>query len=477
MLAAPSTPLARSGWLTCAAFLAGLGALAYIWMSWCAFPGPTWNELRLAPAFALRHGVPLYPPVAGGPLSTWIYGPMGAIINLPATFAGSAENALKIAGLINLLTLVLPLAWICHRATGVSARGRAVPPLALALLILALPSGSLVFQVADHTAIALGLLSTWLLAQRPAPGTGRTALAAALCVLSICSKQTSLFLAVAHVIGLLAFRERAAALRYAVFLAAFGLLALAAAGFYFGFGNLWLNLVEIPARLPWGDIGEKISRRWVPLLAYTVLPPVCALWLLRPSRPTGDPAAERLLRLGFIAFLTLLPVCLLGFCKIGGDTNTLHGWYFLLPPLALVSLSRPLPNSAAWLAPLLAAIALCAVRSFDLQKLPVRPATARIRSAEMLAHAEPGTRWFPHDPVVTYYSDHRLYHAEDGIATRNLAGLGLREKDFRAHLPPRLAAIVCAAEQPQPFALQLLPDFNVRSAEGDWIVFTRPPAP
>ena len=477
MPAAPSPPLARHGWLACAALLAGLGALAYAWMSWCAFPGPTWNELRLAPAFALRHGVPLYPPAAGGPLSTWIYGPVGAIINLPATFAGSAENALEVAGLVNLLTLVLPLAWICSRAAGLRARGRAVPPLTLALLILALPAGSLVFQVADHAAMALGLLSTWLLAQRPAPSARRLALAAALCALAIWSKQTSLFLALAHVIALLAFRERAAALRYAAFVALFGLLALAAAGFYFGFANLWLNLVEIPARLPWGDVGEKISRRWAPLLAYVALPPLAALWLLRRSPPSGDPVAERFLRFGFVAFLTLLPVCALGFCKIGGDTNTLHGWYFLLPPLALVALARPLPPPAAWLAPLLAAVALVGLRTLEFQKLPVLPATARLRSAEQLARAAPGTCWFPHDPVVTFYSDHRLYHVEDGVATRSLAGLGVREKDFRAHLPPRLAAIVCAAEQPEPFSLQLLNDFNVRTAERHWIVFTRPAAP
>jgi len=95
------------------AWIAAVAALAYLWLGWCAFPASNWNELRLAPTFALVHGVAVYPPADGGPLSTWIYGPVGLLVNLPATLASSATAAVQLAGLINLLTLILPLSVVC----------------------------------------------------------------------------------------------------------------------------------------------------------------------------------------------------------------------------------------------------------------------------------------------------------------------------------------------------------------------------
>src|SRR3954464_13817244 len=93
------------------------GALLCLWRAWCEFPIYSWNEVRLAPAFALRYGINPYPPIDGGPLSTWIYGPVGILINLPATYATTVANALHVASLINFLVVCLPLAIIFLAST------------------------------------------------------------------------------------------------------------------------------------------------------------------------------------------------------------------------------------------------------------------------------------------------------------------------------------------------------------------------
>ena len=112
---------------------ATLGALGCLWGAWCEFPSWAWNDVRLAPAFALRHGINPYPLLGEGPLFTWIYGPTGIFVNLPATFASTAQAAVQTACAINLLTVLGPPAIVFFGSEELRARGLAVPALALAL--------------------------------------------------------------------------------------------------------------------------------------------------------------------------------------------------------------------------------------------------------------------------------------------------------------------------------------------------------
>ena len=87
-----------------------LGMIGYLWGAWCEFPFHPWNDVRLAPAFAVRHGINPYPLLEGGPLFTWIYGPVGILVNLPATWATTALGAIQTASVLNALTVLAPLA-------------------------------------------------------------------------------------------------------------------------------------------------------------------------------------------------------------------------------------------------------------------------------------------------------------------------------------------------------------------------------
>ncbi len=478
-LVGPRTPVAATPTRPAAANDAGLSwavaavtsaaAGAYLWFGWCVFPLSNWNDIRLAPAFALRHGLSVYPAEGAGPLGTWIYGPLPLLLNLPATFAANAVDAVLAAGVINLLILVLPLGLLCTVLPGARLR-----LLAAALAVLCLPPRSLAFQVADHTAIACGLLGCWLLVRQATPS-ARAIVAAALCgVLAATAKQTAVLLLPAFAI-VLAGQGRATLLRFAfaavLFAAVVGLGAIAA----FGWSPLWFNLVQIPARLPWAELMDKLGPRWPQVLGYVVLPPLLWAFVTRsPFAPPAGSAAARLVRAAGIVYLALLPPGLLSFFKVGGDTNVLHGSFYLIPA-ALVAGLASAPGAAFRTAAGLA-VAVIGLRWTELRDLPPGPLTRVLAEAESLARVAPGTAWFPTQPVVTWYSDGRLYHAEDGLATRHLAGSGIGAAAFRRDLPPRLGTVVYPASHDQPFALQLLPEFRPAARLPAWTLY-QPPAP
>lgn len=474
----PPMPHARFVLPACLA-AAVLGALVCLWGAWCEFPSWAWNDLRLAPAFALRHGVNPYPLLGDGPLFTWIYGPVGLFVNLPATFAPSAQAAVQAACAINLLTVLSPLAIIFFGTPELRARGPAVPALALALAVLLTPRTTLLFQTADNTAVALGLLSCWWLARVAQPRGPRLAGAAALCALAIWAKQIAVFLPLAQLAYLWIASGRATALRYAGWVALFGLTALGAFAALFGFANLRLNLIEIPGRLPWAEPGPRLALRIWPLVQQVVLPALllaAIAWRRRWPARTDTPG--RLFQVSALAAGAMLPIGLAGFFKAGGDTNLLHALPYLLPAGLLLWLARdtaPAAGAALRLAGGLAAA--LALKAAELDPPPARPLTQHFAAAAELAAARPRALWFPQNPVLGLYLGGRLWHSEDGVYTRYLAGHRIREPDFRRHLPPELAGIVYPGIVADPFALALLPEFSRTVRVSYWNLHVRPAPP
>jgi hypothetical protein len=457
-----------------------VGALACLWTSWCEFPGHAWNEVRLAPAFALRHGINPYPPLGGGPLFTWIYGPVGLLINLPATFATSPAGALQLASLINALVVLAPLAVVLFASEELRARGPAIRWLALSLGVLLVPRLNLVVQVADHAAIALGLLSCWCLARRAHPTAAQLASAAALGALAVWAKQTALFLLPAQIAFLLLGRERAAVTRYFAWFAGFNLLGLAIVGQAFGFANLWLNLVDIPGRLPlqWSVVPARIALRSGSLVAQLVLPSLglLALWFKGPW-PARNRESGRFFQLVTLAYIAMLPVGLAAFLKIGGDINSFQSWDYLLPGCLLAWLAADHVTAAAPVRLLAATVLALALHGTRLFSVPARPFVRHFDAAAQLTATCPHAIWFPQNPLITLYADQELWHSEDGILTRYAAGYGLRESDFRRYLPRHLQIVAYAANVDPPLAPPLLPEFNYRTSQGYWILYTRAPQP
>ena len=467
--------------IAAALFATAITAALCLWIDWCEFPSHPLNEARLAPAFALRHGINPYPPLGGGPLSTWIYGPVGILVNLPATFATSAAGALQIASLINFTVLILPLVVIFFSSKELRIQWPPVRWLALASGVLLIPRPNLIFQVADHAAIAFGLLSCWWLAKHPRPQGHILSIAAIFCVLAIWSKQIAVFLVAAQLAYLLVAGERVAAAKYLLRIILLGAIAFGFAVLSFGWSNLWLNLVVIPGRLPWADnLAEKFAMRGWPLAVQIGLPIVglIVLWL-RQLMPNRSTESGRFFQLTVFAFLAMLPVGLIAFLRVGGDMNSFHPWAYLLPGciLAWSVADNELPHISVRM---LVAVAIAmALRGPDLTLLPCKPMTWHLETAARLASVHPHSIWFPRNPIITFYADGELWHSEDGIETRYLANLGLREPDFRRYLPPNLQAVAYPAAVEHPFSMHLLSEFNQAAKIPFWTVHTRaaiPPA-
>jgi hypothetical protein len=440
---------------------AALGLAGCLWEAWCAFPFQPWNEVRLAAAFALREGINPYPLIGDGPLFTWIYGPVGLLLHLPATFAGSALGAIQLAGVINALVVLGPLALILLGSAELRARGWALPAFAFTVAALLVPRMNLVFHVADHAAIAGGLLSGWCLTRKLHPTTAQLASAAALVALAVWSKQLALFLVPAQAAYLVGAAGGRTALRYLAWTAVFGFAGLAVFSFWFGFANLWLNLVAIPSRLPWAEFGPRAWLRAGALTAQVLIPALLLIvvWW-RGAWPRREAASGRFFQVCVWMAAAVLPVGLAAYFKIGGDTNVVHTWSYLLPALTLVWLAREATPPAAALRIGAVALLALAARATDLASLPAGPLTRQFAVATELTTRFPGGLWFPMNPVVTYYTDRRLWHSEDGIYTRDVAGYGLRESEFRRHLPPGVHGVVYPAHVTSPYALGLLPTFN-----------------
>ncbi len=415
--------------------LLGVVALAIafrLWTSFCFFPLAEWNSVRLAPAFMLRFGPTPYPGLDGGPLTTWIYGPISLLLNLPATLATNTISALLIAAGINLLIAVIPVAATVFLTDLSPVKIDRIDRLWALLLCLALwPNTSLQYIQADNTALAFGMLGNLFLT-RAQNGSRLTLLFAALCTsLAVWSKQTTLGLVLAQLIWLGKISGFKAASRYGVNCAALGLgLGL---GFvaHFGFNQLWLNLVQIPGRLPFaGEIWNRTRDFWMHLSGYVLLPGITmiitgkAIW--RRNSPWPLPS---------LTWLCLLPTALIATYKIGGATNSLNGVLYLLPfsALALVVGLRATPKSRAWLA-LITLIILTQQFKFA-PLLPVRPVVAHLIEAQQLAKKFPNQIYFPWHPLVTFFSDHRFYHAEDGLYTRHVASIDLDKTTAMKNLP------------------------------------------
>ncbi len=465
-----------SNWVSSLALiLAVLGALCCLWIGWCEYPFQSFNEMRLAPAFAVQNGINPYPALGEGPLFTWIYGPVGIFVNLPATWAGTVLGALRTAAIINALIVLTPLAVIFLGSAELRTRGKIACGYAIAVSALLIPRPNLTSQTPDNVAIACGLLSLWWLARRSTPTNTQLAVAAALATLAIWSKQIALFLPIAHVVFLLLAGQRRAAGCYLGWLACFNLIALVIFAWMFGFQNLWLNLVEVPGRLAWAELPSKFRwRKWF-LIGQVALPSVILLLLWRTHRwPSNDTEKDRFFQLGALAYGVMLPVGMVAFCKIGGDINSLHSWDYFMPAGLLLWLNsdRLFPANAARM--LAVTVLSLATRGTDFAALPARPYTQHLDFAAELIARHPQTIWFPQNPLITYYADHRLWHTEDGVSTRFLAGYRIREAEFRRYLPPNLEAVAYPSVNNFPFAMPLLSDFSKKERVPYWGVYTRP---
>ncbi len=456
--------------------LAGAAAAAaWLWICWCLFPARGWNDVRLAPVFGLKLGLALYPGTTG-PASTWMYGPLPLLLLWPATWAVNAGQALLIAGGLNLAILLAAIAAVCAWWPGRgsepipwSARGAA------ALLAVAIwPGAAWQYLQADNSAIVFGLLANLLLVRARSPSLRWAA--AFLAMAGLFCKQTAAGVPAAQLLWLAVTQDRTAVrdqlLRLLAAGAAMAVLFLATNDLR----GAWFNLIATPAALPWTE--KPWQRVWdlAPFLAVHLSLPVLAWAGLRRGPWRQGLALPTLTWL--VAWLPGIAAML----KIGGSLNNLHAFPLWLPPGMVVlcaCAAERLGTRRMQAATGLAVLILCSWRLALLPSPPLHPKLELYQQASALARDFPEKIWFPWHPLVTVFSDHRLYHVEDGLYVRFVSGHPLTYAEAVRHLPAQMSVIALPRNASDwGIALRLAPP-NARTTDaGLWTLrsWSAPPA-
>ncbi len=423
--------LSLATWLILAA--AGLLCSIWLWSCWCSFPGIPWNDIRVAPAVALHHGISIYTTAGAGPVSTWIYGPLPLLLLWPAGLATNPIGALEIAGAIHIGLKVMALAVTClwwPAATGAVSpvRDRQLrlgAALLCVLLVRNETSGYIVYS-ADASGLVFGLLGLLALAHR------QNWVAAACAAAAVACKQTMIGLGLAEVVWLYVTVSPREAVRQAGRCFAAGAALAIPAVVYFGAPGLWHTMVSLPGGFPWASLPDRLHLQATPLLIGVALPLVVMVVGWRHFLVRGSP-----LLLPALAFACTLPLSLAGLFRIGGNVNSLHSFWLWFPPTVIVLGTGRIAGRLGQWAALALAVVAAAVASQWLQvsSLRVRPNVQAYREAAYLAARLPEKIWFPLNPLITLYSDGRYYHDLDGLGERRLAGETVSAEHFFSFIP------------------------------------------
>jgi len=454
------------------AVLAVVLTAAWVWACFCLYPSHDWNAMRLAPSFMLRAGLSPYPGPTAGPVTTWIYGPVPILLQLPATLARGIVGALLTAGLINLAIALVPL-WFAVKTYLSPAAARSAWLWAGLLATAAWPATQLIFIQADNGAVAFGLLAGVALLSAGPRDTRRLWLGALALALTLWSKQTEIGPLLAALAYLLIRHGPRAAFDQAVRCVAVGALLGVLLLPLCGAEGLLYNMFVLPRGFPWTDLVAKavhpIYRNY--FLAQCVLPTVIVIVAARRIFRRDSPFL-----LPGLMFIFSLPFNLAGFATIGGNINSLHGGLYLLPAVAAALVARPGPRSRGL--PLVAVLVwsgLLLLQCAAQRPLSFAPDVTALRQAESLARQLPCEIYFPWNPLLTYYADGRIDHAEDGLLTRRVAGRPVPAAVLRQYLPPRFCVVAFHRLVNDGIVKSLIPADAQCAVFGEWILYSWPP--
>jgi hypothetical protein len=379
-------------------------------------------------------GEPVYSPPGQGVIGTWMYGPIPIWLFQPATWMPDISSASLMAGAINILFQLTAIAIACTvwPAKFLNSGHRLA---AFLIVVAAWPEAAWRFIQADNYAVAFGLLSACCLIRiREKPIYGWCAALSA--AMAVACKQTSLGIPLAQFAWIATTQPRQIirdqALRLVAASAGIVIVSLLA----FDPAGLWYNLVRLPSLIPLTDQSSKRLLDLLPLLSvHWVLPPLILLMARKLPCPAGG------LRMVWFLWIFSLPLGVISLLKAGGTINSLQGLQLVLPALALAAVTWLASRTWLKLLPAILASVLLGIRLLILPHMPVRPLTLHLSEGVALARANPDSLWFPWNPMVTYYAEGKIFHAEDGFYVRNLANQPVSYVHARKYLPAHFSGI------------------------------------
>lgn len=459
-------------------FCAGVVTVA-IWSALCTTPRLDWNSARLMPAFVLAAGGKIYFPPATGPALGWIYGPVMPALMTPATLFPTITSTMLAAACINAALLFAPL--LCGvnavaRRAGLAARERAWLLVACAGGALVVPwiANSLIYLTADNVVVGLVLWSCVCLAH--ATENSRHAWCAALlAALAVWTKQLAIGVPAAQLLWLAWSAGPRAAVRHAGRLLIAGVAFAAIAVAIFGFEELRYNLWTVPSHHPLkGGAGFWFAQLGSLALACLPWAAVFALARRRGVAPSG--AATLLAVVAFVQ----LPLGALGASKVGGGENSFHAIYYFAAA-AWLELAAASGAIAQWLRQRVVVVGsvaslgglLCVVSVTGWRLTPA----VQLDASVALAEVHPGEIYFPRNPLVTWWTERKIYHLEYGFFDQALAGHPSTSQRMTAWLPAKMRYMVYQDDDlDHPFA-RLLPGFERTLTVPGFVIHVAAPAP
>jgi hypothetical protein len=455
-----------------------------------------WNNVRLAPAFAIARGFPLYPTQRAGATLSAMYSPLSSVAYLPATLGRSPTAAMTIAGALTLAFYFLPALPLFLRGApgkdGVPGRAGAAAALAFAvfgLVSLDMPSLSYSATRVHADAPALGLSMASCAALALGRGRWRPAtdlLSCALAALSVLAKQTALPVVVVLPLWVLLTRGLRPALIYALEMAACGALLTAATFSAFDLRGFLFSAVAVPGRYPWkGRFPTNLMRSGLELLRenlfFLVTLAAGAAHELAGPGPGRDPSWRRRLAEGpwyLVGALGLanVPFAILGHVKEGGVVNCFTPTTYFLAAASLLMIAQILERGpdASELGPqahrLLhtvamlgaAAMLVIAAQTAAIDIIGLRLVAPRANRAQVACDyigRHPGAAYFPDQPLAHLMAEGKMYHSLQSLHERQVANFPVGREQLLAHVPPGFALLCFSSAKTEVLGDMVRPEF------------------
>lgn len=453
--------------------------------------GPTqdWNEAKLAPIIGMTRGYALYQNPQTGAMTGWLYGPVGAIIMLPASLATDPTTAVFIGIFIAAIVYLTPVGL----AVKLACRGKAPSLALLAFLVAAWESYDtdalsrcLVIAGPDAPALGLALCAcAAIYRHRTRPAMIISAVAAVLC---IWTKQNYLPLIVALPLWIGLTNGIRPAARFAAVLATAGVIFSAIFLATFGAGNMLFHMITLPGGHPYRDASLGTILAWFiglhDLLATCAVPlGMLAVVLILDSILHTEKTSwsewikQRPWLLYLLVAIFLIPGSLAGYIKLGGYVNSLACTdFFLLIAavtgavhiLSALELDSPVRRSVT--GGMLVFGLVLAIKTNFAGVNGIVPSWSNIlhpydnpqQQAFDYAKKHPGELYCPWNPLTTLLADGKLYHFEWGIVDRTVGSHPATDQQYLRHLPAKLDRVIYIHSPQSTKALELLIDFRKR---------------
>lgn len=421
-------------------------------------PQDEWNDIRLARSFALVYGFKIYNGCHElGPVFGTIHPPISHIAYLWVALIRQPTLALVTGSAFSYALILGVLLWFHLQACSArSAEQRQMQVFAFLSCGLAVIHTEGIAEAvgsihADAISIFFATLAVGTALQAHPTGRGRW-LGSALCaVLAVWSKQTMLPI-VFPLLVFAWFRGGFAALsRYFLYLVLSGLgVSLGVIALFWPPQRLLFNILTLSSHKPFPAHVERYVYQGIQAArqdyqVFLIGAAAITIYLIffNQSRNTGSTAGSISPApvLCFAVFCSLFPGSLAAEITINGAKNDMGACAFFL----VLSLTACLSSQAYHKSGLriISQIVVTIVLLWNLHPLAIRKTPQAYRNlysnptqiAYSYMRLHPGTAYFPYNPLATLLAEGKVYHMDEQLYDREVAGYPVNEVQVRSGVP------------------------------------------